>query len=257
MVKSMKERLAEKRAAAADRTAATPDESRPNAATCKDCGSRIQSGTYCRNCEAMRSKFSIERSKPEPPKEKTMSTSIATNHVNDVANTEITELTPERIKAIRTKHGMTQGEFAKQLGVSSASIGFWENGRFRPSIDSVIHSLLELEAMEPATAQEPTANEGPELDPDQEALEPASDDPEIVRAFTLSEDDWNALVERTGRIATLSETLGDRIDELAFEKEFPTANVNPEIRDNLDAFRLLVRTFGIETADRVVDLLRG
>jgi hypothetical protein len=52
--------------------------------------------------------------------------------------------------------------------------------------------------------------------------------------------------------------LRDEVDELkaVLEQERAARSAN-HLRDNLDAFRLLVRTFGIDTADRIVDLLRA
>jgi transcriptional regulator with XRE-family HTH domain len=63
--------------------------------------------------------------------------------------------------------------------------------------------------------------------------------------------------KRALRAEDRADALQARLDEVEFDRAFPVRVLSPEIRDNLDAFRLLVRTFGIDTADQVVDLLRG
>jgi len=41
-------------------------------------------------------------------------------------------MTPEEIKEIRAKFGLTQEGFAREMGVSFATINRWENGRAVP-----------------------------------------------------------------------------------------------------------------------------
>jgi putative transcriptional regulator len=50
---------------------------------------------------------------------------------------------PERIYALRERHGLTQVELAAHMGVSFASVNRWENGH-RPS-PLAIKRLLQLE----------------------------------------------------------------------------------------------------------------
>ena len=42
-------------------------------------------------------------------------------------------LPSDTIRIIRTKLGMTQEEFAHELGITVGTVSRWENGRFRPS----------------------------------------------------------------------------------------------------------------------------
>lgn len=44
----------------------------------------------------------------------------------------------EQIKKLRTAHGITQVELAKQLGVTKQSVSNWENDNILPSIDMLI-----------------------------------------------------------------------------------------------------------------------
>ena len=41
--------------------------------------------------------------------------------------------TPEKIRALRERHGMTQQSLAQSLGVSLTAISRWENGKHSPS----------------------------------------------------------------------------------------------------------------------------
>ena len=43
-----------------------------------------------------------------------------------------------RIKELRTSHGLTQVEFAKQLAVSKQAVSNWENNNIQPSIDMLL-----------------------------------------------------------------------------------------------------------------------
>lgn len=42
-------------------------------------------------------------------------------------------MTPEEIKTLRKKSGLTQEEFAGEIGVSTMSVNCWENGKREPS----------------------------------------------------------------------------------------------------------------------------
>ena len=44
----------------------------------------------------------------------------------------------ERIKYLRAEKGIGQVELAKELGVSSGAISFWENGLREPTMSSLI-----------------------------------------------------------------------------------------------------------------------
>ena len=43
-----------------------------------------------------------------------------------------------RIRELRKRSGLTLDEFAKELGVSRATLGFWEQGKFQPSHEMLI-----------------------------------------------------------------------------------------------------------------------
>ncbi len=43
-----------------------------------------------------------------------------------------------RIKELRTAHGLTQVEFAKNLSVSKQAVSNWENNNIQPSIDMLV-----------------------------------------------------------------------------------------------------------------------
>ncbi|MBQ7475535.1 MAG: helix-turn-helix transcriptional regulator [Clostridia bacterium] len=43
-----------------------------------------------------------------------------------------------RIRELRKASGLTLGEFAEELGIARATLGFWEQGRFQPSNDMLI-----------------------------------------------------------------------------------------------------------------------
>lgn len=49
--------------------------------------------------------------------------------------------TPDRVRRLRERLGLTQVEFAAKLGVSFASVNRWENERFVPS--NIVRPLLE------------------------------------------------------------------------------------------------------------------
>lgn len=248
MVKSLKERLAEKRAAASD------------------------------------GEFDAPRPRPEPPKEETVIQSLAPNGATNVAAPSSEAITPERIKAIRKQHGMTQADLSRHLNVSTTTVAFWETNRSRPTKEFATELLNLEQAVPTATARD----EKPEIDSGDErttssdrteAGAKAAGDPEPKPAATREatvdhEPDPNKVIPAPANVdvsiavlhdlqtkATATEdaikSIRDRLDDLSSERVIPVANEDPKIRDNLDAFRLLVRTFGIETADQVVDLLRG
>ena len=52
------------------------------------------------------------------------------------------EITPERIKAIRSELGLSQEALARELGISAATVNRWENGRNKPG--QMATKLLEL-----------------------------------------------------------------------------------------------------------------
>jgi len=41
--------------------------------------------------------------------------------------------TPEKIRALRERHNLTQQDLATSLGVAVANISRWENGKHKPS----------------------------------------------------------------------------------------------------------------------------
>ena len=43
-----------------------------------------------------------------------------------------------RIRELRKRSGLTLDEFAKDLGVSRATLGFWEQGKFQPSNEMLL-----------------------------------------------------------------------------------------------------------------------
>lgn len=47
-------------------------------------------------------------------------------------------LLPKAIREARKKCGLTQAEMADQLGVSQATISFWENGTETPSLENYL-----------------------------------------------------------------------------------------------------------------------
>jgi DNA-binding transcriptional regulator YiaG len=280
VVKSLKERMAEKRAAAAERgsdsiaNAATTAAARPEPTPCRTCGSPAKTGAYCNACRAVRAQMTVARPKPELPKEKkSVSTSVATNQmVKTIEPTKIEKLSiePERIKAIRIKHDLSQAKFGELLNVSNVTVSLWENGKTSPS-PAFVRDILKLESEAPAIVDartqedeppvtvavaEPVTGEEPTL---ATADEPVKFVPDVEELRWLK----MRLEKSDAEVAALTEyfeAAKKRIQELesdAIEDQGPPWSDGPHISDNLDAFRLLVRTFGIDTADRVVDLIRG
>ncbi len=55
--------------------------------------------------------------------------------------------TPERIRALRQKMGLSQREFAKQINVRQATVSDWETGKHPPTgAVLVLFDMLEKEA---------------------------------------------------------------------------------------------------------------
>ena len=52
-------------------------------------------------------------------------------------------MTAEQIKRLRKRHGMTQTEFAKFVGVTFVTVNRWERGRNGPQPDR-LHRLMQL-----------------------------------------------------------------------------------------------------------------
>ena len=44
----------------------------------------------------------------------------------------------ERLKELRVEDGLTQNQLAKEVGLSDAAIGLWENNKRVPNLDAVI-----------------------------------------------------------------------------------------------------------------------
>jgi DNA-binding transcriptional regulator YiaG len=212
--------------------------------------------------------MTVARPKPEPPKEKkSVSTSLATNHmVKNIEPTKMEKLSiePERIKAIRIKHDLSQAKFGELLNVSNVTVSLWENGKTSPS-PPFVRDILKLESEAPATAEAPALKDDPPAtvavagpvageEPDsataEESVEVISDE------ITVTKWEFDELRKRAEESQAFAASLQARIDELKCEQTPPRCD-GPYVRDNLDAFRLLVRTFGIDTADRIVDLLRA
>lgn len=281
MVKSMRERLAEKRAAAEVQGVSVSVVPRPvstSAMTCITCGAPITSGARCAACQAMRMRTQMPVTQPK--------------HA-ETAEIKPSGFSPDRIRALRTHHNMSQTDLGDELGVTGMTVSNWEAGRTNPSEEFVVAMTAleqkppknaqriargrpkkaedaqkadadEVTTTSPATAQHETIDQtGPEsttAGPGPAVVEnapaPAKAESEInvndliANVLTVVR---NRFVEVDAEIARVEARISERDTEAAE----PIAPVSPEIRDNLDAFRLLVRTFGIDTADRVVDLLRG
>lgn len=52
---------------------------------------------------------------------------------------------PALVKGIRSTHGLTQEELAREVGVSFSTVNGWENGKHRP-IPALAKRLLDLAA---------------------------------------------------------------------------------------------------------------
>ncbi len=51
----------------------------------------------------------------------------------------------QRIKALRSRLGITQREFASRLSVSQPAVALWELGLHKPSGAQILENLLRLE----------------------------------------------------------------------------------------------------------------
>lgn len=45
---------------------------------------------------------------------------------------------PEKLKALRLKNGLTQDELGEKLYLSRSSISYYEQGKFEPTIETII-----------------------------------------------------------------------------------------------------------------------
>jgi transcriptional regulator with XRE-family HTH domain len=297
MVKSLKERLAEKRAAQEqDRPPSFPTTTRPASSPCVTCGVQTSHGAYCLACRAQ-----LRSSQTTKPKEnKPVSTPITVGNGSKPAATKppAPSLAPERIKSIRKASKLTQVAFGERIGVTGQTIANWESGHYFPSATNIQKILdIEWESVPPPIEPPTTVAEPLAVDADarrmaeaqnlsEEEPEPERVIPEEINASGLltgilrnDSGDYRFVAEPCGDCATdldeLAEflqpavndhkaaeirnaKLRDEVDELkaVLEQERAARSAN-HLRDNLDAFRLLVRTFGIDTADRIVDLLRA
>lgn len=278
MVKSLKERMAEKREAREASEPPTATTARLEPTPCITCRAPVTDPPYCNACRAVRAQMTIARPKPEPPKEKKpVSTSGATNHMVksiESPKSEKLSIEPERIKAIRLKHGMTQAEFGDHLNVSNPTISLWENGKTNPS-PIFIEQILKLEKQEPAIVEPISKQDEPPATATVAGEEPTpamAEEP--VKVVPTIEELNRRLVEAQDKVARIAvpEYPTDPSELAQQISKRPSATVNLQanvtthvttadrpisLRDDFDAFRLLVRTFGIDTADRIVDLLRA
>jgi DNA-binding transcriptional regulator YiaG len=112
-------------------------------AHCRKCGAgrmfnRVSKAGYaCTICAAPKPKNSPIRRRITRPNIRKERNSVRMTRLRSLPNF------PERIYALRERHGMTQVELAQHMGVSFASVNRWENGH-RPS-PLAIKRLLQLE----------------------------------------------------------------------------------------------------------------
>jgi len=66
--------------------------------------------------------------------------------LHEKVNWEISS--PERIKSLRQRLGLSQKAFAKQLGVSLRTVQRWERGESKPSKMALFHLALLLKEVE-------------------------------------------------------------------------------------------------------------
>ena len=64
-----------------------------------------------------------------------------------IKSSRVTEFTPMDVKAIRQRLGRSQTEFALMIGVSTATLQNWEQGRRRP--EGPARALLKVAAENP------------------------------------------------------------------------------------------------------------
>ena len=63
------------------------------------------------------------------------------------------KFTPERVKELRERLGLTQLAFAEKVGVAQSTVACWETGQRTPDSAWIVARLLELEReAETATA---------------------------------------------------------------------------------------------------------
>lgn len=61
----------------------------------------------------------------------------------------MSEYTPERIKALRRRAGMSQEAFAAALGVTVSTVTKWEGDRARPRTLAALRALRDMERQYP------------------------------------------------------------------------------------------------------------
>lgn len=66
---------------------------------------------------------------------------------NEMAPSRVTTIRPADVRAIRTRLGKTQTEFALMIGVSPATLRNWEQGRRQP--EGPARALLRVTARHP------------------------------------------------------------------------------------------------------------
>jgi putative zinc finger/helix-turn-helix YgiT family protein len=79
-----------------------------------------------------------------------------------LARAELGLLSPDEIRAIRIRLGLTQGDLERALGVSRGSVGRWERGPVFPSVtaDKLLRILDEHPELLQSTALDYVAREG-------------------------------------------------------------------------------------------------
>ena len=58
--------------------------------------------------------------------------------------------TPQRIKALRERMGLTQEKFADSVGVDQSTVSLWETGGRSPEGQRVLQRLFELDTEQAA-----------------------------------------------------------------------------------------------------------
>lgn len=56
------------------------------------------------------------------------------------------DFSPDRVKAIRIRLGLTQEDFATKLGVDGNMVSRWETGKSEPTRGPILKALLDAEA---------------------------------------------------------------------------------------------------------------
>jgi transcriptional regulator with XRE-family HTH domain len=76
---------------------------------------------------------------------------------------EIVEV-PTLVRRLRERMGLTQEQFAREVGVTFSTVNLWENGHRRPQ-PYLLKRLLEMEAsLEQASAAEKKPGRWPKLE---------------------------------------------------------------------------------------------